>query len=246
MAIDKTPGLIIKRNNFRETSIIATFYTRDFGKINGLLKGARSDLKKFGSRIEPFTNNDIVFYRKTRGEIHLISQCDLIDNFDGLQKDLDKLNLSSYAAKLIDVIMPQEDKNEAVFNLLIDFFKTLSASEGPNSLESLFEIKLLALSGFKPYLDACISCSKQIDKNIRFSMKLGGLICDECSLRDLGSEKISEGSIASLLHLEKRSWPQSLRLKLSKAVENELSKVLKGFLSYHTGVELKALVNKEA
>jgi recombinational DNA repair protein (RecF pathway) len=40
--IPKTEALVLNRRAFRETSLIAEFYTRDFGKMSGLLKGIRS------------------------------------------------------------------------------------------------------------------------------------------------------------------------------------------------------------
>ena len=84
MPIHKTEALILNRRDFRETSLIVDFYSRDFGRISGILKGIRADLKKFASPIEPFSLNEIVFYRSKSSGLHLVSQCDLKDNFPGL------------------------------------------------------------------------------------------------------------------------------------------------------------------
>lgn len=239
MSIDKTQGIILKKIDIRETSVIATFYTKEFGKIKGLLKGVREDPNKVGSPLELFSNNDIVFYRKIRSEIHLISHCDLKENFSEIRKDLGKIYLASYIVMLIDLIVASEDKNEEIFNLMVDFFNSLSTRDDISHLEKLFEIKLLALSGFKPYFDACIVCSKKITKQAHFSLKLGGLICSDCIAQDRAATHISEGAIASLLHLEQESWGQALRLRLSKVLDQELSLMLKQFLNFHTGIDLR-------
>jgi len=37
MPIHKTEAIVLRRFDFRETSLIADFYTRDFGKIKGIV-----------------------------------------------------------------------------------------------------------------------------------------------------------------------------------------------------------------
>lgn len=81
MSIEKSPAIVLKRRDFRETSLIAEFYTRDFGKLSGLLKGIKAEPAKFASTLEPFSHNEIIFYRKSNSSLHLVSQCDSRDNF---------------------------------------------------------------------------------------------------------------------------------------------------------------------
>ena len=45
--IVQTEGIVLKSFDFRETSRIATFFTKDHGKVKGVLKGIRKDHKKF-------------------------------------------------------------------------------------------------------------------------------------------------------------------------------------------------------
>jgi len=65
MSIEKAQALVLRKRDFRETSLIVDFYSREFGKISGLLKGVRSDPGKFGSNLEFFSLNEFVFYRKS-------------------------------------------------------------------------------------------------------------------------------------------------------------------------------------
>ena len=63
MAIIKTEAIVLKTFDFRETSLIAHFFTKDHGRVNGILKGIRKDPRKFASTLEPFSSNEIVFYQ---------------------------------------------------------------------------------------------------------------------------------------------------------------------------------------
>ncbi|MEW5757959.1 MAG: DNA repair protein RecO [Candidatus Omnitrophota bacterium] len=232
MAIVKTEAFVLNKKDLRETSILATFLTRNFGKIKGELKGIRTTPKKFGSSLEIGSLNEIVFYQK-RSLIHLIDQCDLKESFDFIKTNHKIMSLAFYLIELIDLIMPLEERNEAVFDLLNKSLIALSTKDALNSLH-IFQIKLLKLSGFKPHIDSCLSCNNDIGQNCAlFSLRLGGLLCQNCSTRDKNANPILGGTIASLKHIEKSDWPGSLRLKLMPAIHNELNKLLFSFFDFH-------------
>ncbi|MEI6631882.1 MAG: DNA repair protein RecO, partial [bacterium] len=88
MPINKTEAIVLKRDNFRETSLIACFYTRDFGKVSGVLKGIKEEPAKFASTVEPFSYNEIIFYEKRASSLHIISQCDVMENFNLIRKNI--------------------------------------------------------------------------------------------------------------------------------------------------------------
>src|SRR4029077_16102831 len=95
--IVKTEGIVLKTFDFRETSRIAAFFTRDFGKVKGVLKGIRRDPGKFGSSVEKFSLNDIVYYQYRNSDIHLVSHCDMKDFYAGLRGDLGRMTAAAYA-----------------------------------------------------------------------------------------------------------------------------------------------------
>ena len=159
MPIHKAEAIIIHRRDFRETSLIVNFYTREFGKISGLLKGIRAEPAKFASTIEPFSFNDIVFYKKPSSSLHLVSQADIRDNFTPLRQDISKIGAASVMMEMVDALMQLEDKNEEIFNLTLMSLKELAVTGNPDKILTIFKIKMLSLSGFKPHFDSCVSCA---------------------------------------------------------------------------------------
>ena len=123
MSIHKTEAIVLNRRDFRETSIIVNFYTRDFGKLSGILKGIKEEPTKFASTLEPFSFNDIIFYKKRNSSLHLVSQCDIKNNFDIMRRNISRIGLASVMMELIGAIMPLEDKNEEVFDLVLTSLK---------------------------------------------------------------------------------------------------------------------------
>jgi DNA repair protein RecO (recombination protein O) len=238
MMICSTPAFVLRTYDFRETSKIVNFYTRDFGKIKGILKGIRKDPRKFGSTLPLLSLNHIIFYKKRTTEIHLVSHCDLIDDFGLTRGNLEGLGFSHYASELVDALMPLEDANKSVFELVFDFLNSLK--EVPDrDMRLAFQIKSLTLSGFKPHFDSCLSCEKKLTKDAFFSHARGGLLCGRCLFEDKNAETILPGAIASMLYIEKATWARCLRLAMHERVRHQLSGFLEGFIRFHIGRSMK-------
>ncbi|MFC1594613.1 DNA repair protein RecO [Candidatus Omnitrophota bacterium] len=237
--IRKAKGFLIKRVNFRETSVIVTFFTQECGKIKGIIKGVRKDPGKIGSNLNLCSYNDIVFYEKRNTDLNLISQCDLIKDYSFIRKDMRMVALASYIAELADTVMPIAETNTHVFQLMqncLDSLETLDIEK----ILYCFQVKILSLSGFKPHLDACIHCSKKLHGAAYFSISLGGLLCPHCRDRDEYSNSILKGTVNSLIHLEACSWHKALTMGLHKTIRLELRSILYNFLSFHLDKEMKS------
>jgi DNA repair protein RecO (recombination protein O) len=240
MAIHKTEALVIKTFDFRETSLVAHFYTKDFGKINGLLKGIRGEPEKFASTLEPFSHNEIIFYKKRNTSLHLVTQCDLRDNFTSLRGYLEKIALASLMMELVDAVMPVEDPNEDIFNLTLESLKGMVSYPYADKIATIFKIKLLGLSGFKPHFDSCISCFAKVTGQARFSINLGGLLCHLCFKKDIKARPIYRGTTATVLHIEKNNLENNLRLGINPQIKRELDFILQAFIGFHLEKELKS------
>lgn len=236
----KTEAIVLKSFDFRETSRIATFFTKDYGKVSGVLKGIRKDHKKFGSSVDRFSVNDIVYYQYRNSDLHLISQCDLKNYFYQVRQDLKRSLAASYSLELINMIMPVEQKNEQIYRLMNAFLSSLETAADPSPLVHFFQIKVLSASGFRPHLDACLKCKQLIGGQARFSLKEGGLVCLKCCTGDHSLDAISPAAVSSIIFAEQNEWPACLRLKLDESVKRELKFVLNNFLVFHLGRKIKS------
>jgi DNA repair protein RecO (recombination protein O) len=248
MPIQKTEALVLRRRDFRETSLIVDFYTRDFGKVSGLLKGFRVVPPKFASTLEPFSLNEIIFYPKRNSSLHLVSQADDRHPFKGIRQELGKATMALFMMELIQAIMQQEDRNEEVFDLALSCLKEMELTLNPEKIMTIFKIKMLSLSGFKPHLDSCVVCGNRILGQSKFSLSLGGLLCMKCYPKDVASRSIFRGTVASILHIEKNDVRNNLNLGMNPEIKRELELVLNAFLNFHLEKELKSqrVLNKLA
>ncbi len=235
----KTEAIVLKTFDFRETSRIATFFTKEYGKVKGVLKGIRKDPRKFGSYLDKFSVNDIVYYQYLRSDLHLISQCDLKQYFFAVREDYRRNMAAQYALELIDIIMPAEEPSPKIYRLLLDYLEALETIRDIDKLVHVFQVKILLLSGFRPHLDTCVKCRKKVEGKAYFSLRSGGLVCAKCPTTETVLTPISKGTIASVLHIERTPWKESLQLGLTKTVKEELKYILNKFLVYHLERKIK-------
>lgn len=240
MAIRKTEAIVLKCQDIRQTSLVVTFYTKDFGKINGLVKGIRTPKPRYGSYLQPFTYNEIIFYERANSDVHTISQCDLIDFFPEVRKNLKKFAYAYYIIELVDELTEPHDENSDLFKLLHLALRLLSSEEG-NKVARVFEVRLLNSLGLMPNLSSCVRCGATSFGEIGFSLALGGILCEGCFQRDELFTSVLKGTIASITHMAQKGWERAVRLKLSRDVAEDIKKLLRNFLDYHIGKRLESL-----
>jgi len=150
MAIQKTEAILLKKKDFRETSLILTFFTKDFGKVDGIIKGARGLRPRGDANPIFFSLDQIVFYEKKIGGLSIISQCETQEVFLNILKEWARASSAYYMLELADVFTEPGGKSEEVFEALYNGFKALDSGKEAGCITRLFEIKLLMSSGFWP------------------------------------------------------------------------------------------------
>lgn len=234
--VTKDIGFVIKRYNFRETSLIATLYTLQFGKIVGIFKGFYTRKKEFSSTLDLFTLNEFLFYPKKR-EVWLVSFADLISEYHFLRNNILKNKIGTVFLNLLDKTIELWDVHQSVFYLLKDSLDYLSKEDAHKVLYT-FLVKFLTLSGFKPELNLCINCHRQLKDDIFFSTSRGGLLCTNCLRGADDYQKIGRETASSLLYIQNNDFPLALRLSSTLSCEKEMRFILREFLSYHLELDV--------
>jgi DNA repair protein RecO (recombination protein O) len=239
VAIQKSEAILLSKKDIRETSAICVFYTRDFGKIKGLIKGVRGQEAKFGLYLQEFAKYDIVYYEKKKADTYLVTQCDLKDAYTEIAEDFQRRIKAYFIIELIDKFTPLDDKSAEIYGLLGWILGLLRSRSFIDRPVIIFQIKLLDLCGFLPQLDSCVSCSAKLSKDSCFSVRLSGLLCDVCRSQDIQALLISKGAIASINMIRQYSIRQLERINITNNITKELSSLLERYISFHLGEHLK-------
>lgn len=194
MAIHTTDAIVLRQYPYRETSVLVTCLTNRFGKIKGLVKGLRVPVSRHRSPMEPLTLNRLVFYDTRASSLHLISQCDLVDAFSGIERDLEVCRTAASCVEVVDAVLELEEPQPEVFRLTRDTLERLAGSVPSLPAAWIhFVVRFLKLAGFHPQLDECTGCGRQSTRRGFWSVGQGGVVCESCLHHDPSAEPI-EGS----------------------------------------------------
>lgn len=251
MPVQKTQAIVIRAFPLREAHKIITFYTPDFGKVKAVAYGVKSPKSKLSGSLELLNHGMLLFNYRENRDLQNLTGFDLIEGFDGIRTDFDRITYGCYLAELVDAIASEGDANPEIFDLLRNTYQLLADTDDVPLLARVFEIKFLDLAGYAPQLSQCANCGSVVnavssDRTqgapiMIFSVRHGGLLCENCQHRDTSAFSIAPGSCELLKTLRKSELGKLNRIRASTLNHRELKLALSSFIQYHTERNLKSL-----
>ena len=238
--IRKAHGIVLDLHDYSETSLIVNFFTREFGKVKCLVKGAKKKNSGYGSQFALFSLNRIVYYEKTRSSLFLLTECEMVEYFGRLRTELTRMAHAGYLVEFTASVSHLGDANARLFDVLLASLRML-CTDDVRKVARTFEVKALSATGFMPQMERCASCKSAIGNESAFSPMLGGVLCSRCARQDANSLRISQGTRALILYIRDMDFLALSRVRITGRMQDELEALLKAFVHYHTEMEPKSL-----
>lgn len=224
-------AIVLKHSDFGEADRLLTLYTREQGKLRALAKGARKIGSRKGGHLEPFTRAKLQL--ATGRDLFIVSQAEAIETNAALSQNLEALGYASYAAELLERFSADNDANASLYRLLRDTLARLAAGSDLQLAVRYYEVRLLDQVGFRPELQNCLGCGKQIQPEDQyFSFEQGGVLCPDCGRRERAAHPISLPALKVLRHLQRSNYQQAQRAKPSPGVHQELEALMNAYITY--------------
>jgi DNA repair protein RecO (recombination protein O) len=239
--ICETQAIVLRRYPFRETSLIVSLYTHHYGKISGIVKGIRREPRRYGSYLDIFSLNDIIFYQRPLQGLCLISQAVLLEHFAHLSSSLPRFGAAGYVTDLVDTSTVDRDVDAALFILFHDSLKQLERAQDPTWLVRYFEIKLLGQLGWMSELDRCNLCHRVFeDGPLVYHATEQMILCRRCARRGEGFYFRME-TLSFLRQLTALRQDQLGQVTASLQIRNEATTLLRQMIDFHIGYRLRSL-----
>lgn len=235
----KTQGIVLKVVNMGEADKIITLFTDSLGKISAIAHGARKPKSKFMSSTQVFAYCEYVLY--TGKNLYTVNQSEIIESFSSCLDDLYSLTYCSYMLELTDALTQNGESNTELFMLLLKCMYLMNLDDLDRELlVRAFELKAVSISGYMPSLDRCSVCGENGNFN-RFSIKLGGVICDRCLESDRSSMAVHPASINVMKYLLNVDIEKVRKIKVPADVKKEMKKILKNYIEYYLERNFRSL-----
>ena len=241
MPAQNAEGIILRKYYLRETSYILVVFTKEFGKIQAVLKGVRKPYPQFAGNFEPITRCSLLFYRKQRKQLDLITECSALDPFLAIRKDIEKLTYANYFIELVNIATKDHDVNTQLYLVLAECLKLMSKDADTKGVKRIFELKFLEALGLSPRVDQCIECGETFSAENSFNVKSGGILCAKCSGARVNSPRVSMGTINFIRKVQSGSFEYGPRIGASGSVAEEVDSLLESFMKYHINYPVKSL-----
>ena len=190
MSVLTSEAVVLRTWPLRESDLIVSFFTRDYGRIKGVAKSALKSRRRFGGALEPMTLAHAWFVERPRQELVRLDQLEIVRSPLSGPVDHVRLAVLSFFAELIDEALPEHDPQETVFRLLVSVLEqTLAMTTPPNgSAQSeaappwmpltYFSLWMTRLMGLLPDVVRCTACGEVLHATeVSFSSYSDGLFC---------------------------------------------------------------------
>ncbi|RLS35620.1 MAG: DNA repair protein RecO [Planctomycetota bacterium] len=239
MAADKARAIVIRAVPFGETSAVVTLFTREFGKLRALAKGAWRPKGGFDAALDLLSSCQVLVLRKTSGGLDLLTEACLESRFR-VATSLAAFHGGMYVAELLDALTADADPQGELFDAASHTLHRLSGHAGPDAVVwpciARFELAALRAAGQAPALSRCAACRAALPtaQRVAFGMLDGGVLCGHCRQGRRAVVSVSSGTLAALQRLvgPTRNEPEH---PLPDAVSGELRAVMNTYLAHILG-----------
>jgi DNA repair protein RecO (recombination protein O) len=200
---EKTTALVIRQADWSESSRVVTLFTRDFGKISVVAKGARRLKSAFEAGLDLLSECRIVFLRKSSSSLDILTESQLQKRFSPAAGSLKALYAGYYLCELLNGLTEPYDPHPALYDVCVETLARLSCDVDPLLPLTRFELVLLREMGQLPEFDACLACDKPVHEETSFSfwVSQGGLLCADCRRPEYDHKPIHAQTIEILRQL---------------------------------------------
>ncbi|NTV98787.1 MAG: DNA repair protein RecO, partial [Chlorobiaceae bacterium] len=210
--IVKTRAVVLKELKYRDQSKICSIYSRDFGKMSVMAKGARNPKNKLNGLLCAGNVVDVVIYRKSGRELQLVSDANLVSSPMVPVPDMDRFAVLYRIIDLVRITTENDEQNLQLFSLLTATLEKLYGSCTDFQLiYAWFLLRFVSLLGFQPSLRRCVFSGEEILRaidsgttaSLYFVMNPGGIALPHAAMGSPAKKHIiTAGTAALLLTLE--------------------------------------------
>ncbi|PLR85909.1 DNA repair protein RecO [Bacillus canaveralius] len=235
--LQKCEGIVIRATDYGETNKIVTLYTREWGKVGVMARGAKKTNSRLSAVTQLFTYGYFLIHKGSG--LGNLQQGELVSSMRSIREDIFLTAYASYIVDLTDKSTEEKKPNPYLFELLYQTLQYMNEGYDLEILTNIYQIKMLSVLGLYPVLNRCSVCGST-DGHFSFSIKEGGLICHRCEHHDPYRYQIAPATVKLLRLFQALDLSRLGNISVKQETKNELKKVISAYYEEYSGLHLKA------
>lgn len=174
-------GVVLRETDTKETDKILTVLTKTEGKLAVIARGARRKNSRIAAASQLLVYSEMTLFQ--RGNWSILDEASTLELFPGVRQDIELLALGSYFAEMTELLTEEEVPAPQVLSLLLNALYALGTlHKEQKQVKAAFELRLLTLAGFEPFLERCAVCGREAPEAPMLDVVQGVLHCGNCVL----------------------------------------------------------------
>jgi DNA repair protein RecO (recombination protein O) len=233
MAHEIIRGFVLREVSLGEADRLLDILTADRGLVTAYARGARRAKSPLIGATQIFSLADFtVFAYKGRLSI---DHADLIESFQKLRDDLDRLVCAAHLAEVLHDLVRDDLSGVEIYTLWAYACHNLQAHPDPFLVAHVAQLRALSLSGFLPNLSTCQICGHSIIESAWFDFEARSLVCLADGTRIAGTagrlEPVSAAAIACLRYIQSSPDEKLFAFRLTASVRQEICRFSSQYLT---------------
>lgn len=230
-------AVVLRSYQLGEADRILSLLTEEHGLVRAVAKGVRRPTSRFGSRLQPLNQVDVMLYQGRN--LATISTVDSVQLFGSqLAPDYVRWSAGHVLAEATERLVTEEHEPSRPHYRLLVHGLTALADEGrdPRLVIDAFLLRSLATGGWAPSFSDCAQCGAP-GPHPWIHLASGGAVCEDC--KPSGAVSISPSTSALLGALLSGNWP--VADAANTTARRAASGVVAAYLQLHLERDLRSL-----
>jgi len=231
-----TEAVVLSVRDMGEADRLVILFSRDRGKLSAAAYGARRPRSRLAGSVQSFAQVDISLMPGRN--LETVGQCEVKRSFRELREDITLMTYAAFLAELVSELWPDRSPEPSAYDVLLGAFGLLS-QRNPRLVSLAGAWQLLALAGFHPEYERCVSCGQILAMPAFFDACAGGAVCSSCE--HAGMQPMDDvvcGLVDRLLNV---NWKQPAEFKVTGATLLQAEKMLIEFIAHRIERPLKSV-----
>jgi DNA repair protein RecO (recombination protein O) len=219
-----TEGIVLHFIKYGESSVIATIYTRDFGRQSYLVNAARSKKSQNkASLLQPLFLVDMIAYQKQSRELHRIKELRSNHVYQNLPFEITKSSTAIFLAEVLYKSINEQESYPEMYDFIKNSLLWFDLMEkGPGNFHIWFLFRLTEYLGFLPD-------TSRVGFEGWFDIKKGAVVHFEPSHPFYANKEVTE----NLIQLSALKIHEICEFEISRKMRDTLISVLIDYYQLH-------------
>ena len=219
--------------------------TREAGKITVFAKGARRPSSAFVACTQTFTFGSFRVY-PGKSAYNLMG-AEVKNYFSELRENYEWVYRGMYFCEFAEYYAQEGADETEILKLLYQSLRALSNEKlDARLIKAIYDLRLITIEGEGPQVLECVRCKSSykeadvIPESLLFSIRKGGLLCENCETQDPDAMRIHRGTIYALQYICTAPIEKLYTFTLAEENLQELVLLVKRYKNLYVNKQMKS------